>query len=261
MTTRHRKHGPVTSAAPSVSLQMPAWWPAGARVVRRQGANAIAGEARIDRRPLARLLWTSDGQLAHEMPLDAKGRNHGVEIERDDQGQIAWCAQWVHGKQHGLVMQFDRRGHPVLVTEFVGGVGTDLWMTCGIISEVRECTDRRLHGLVRWGDPRRPWEEEHYHRGQRHGIFRTWDDDKLANGFPCFYLKGKVVSRRAYEAAQAKDASLPPYDKRDDSNRRAMPPVVRDALDRAKALRRELRLVEEVRRRLAMKDVARPPRG
>jgi hypothetical protein len=192
-------------------------------------------------------VWTPDGELGHVQPFDANGKGHGIEIERDS-GRTTWCAQWVHGKQHGLVIQFDARGQPLLVTRFVRGRGTDIWIDCGKVSEVREMVDGRPHGSVRWGDPRRPWEEEHYCRGERHGIFRQWSDGTLQKGFPQFYLNDSRVTRRAYLAAQAIDPSLPRYDKRDDVNLRVMPPVVREAIARAKRLKHDLVVLEQVRR-------------
>jgi hypothetical protein len=205
-------------------------------------------------RRLGRLIWSRDGALMHEQPLDAQGRAHGIEIEYDDSGAVVWCATWVHGSMDGPVVQLDERGVPVLVTGFEGGRGTDLWMSCGQISEVRELLDGAPHGLLRWGDPTRPSEEGYFVRGQRHGIFREWESDgRLRKGFPRYYLDDARVSRRVYEAARVEDPSLRPYVAREDVNRRAMPEAVREALARARGLRRELALVERAHaRRTAM---------
>jgi hypothetical protein len=224
------------------------------------------GEARLGRRRLAQLLWTGDGQLRHEKPLDAEGRGHGLEIQRDDLGKIAWCAEWAHGKQHGLVIQFGPRGRPLLVTEFVRGRGADIWIsgcdgrTRTAVTEVRELVDGRLNGWVRWGSPRRPWDEEHFVHGERHGIFRRWEEGSLCKGYPRFYVKDVRVSRRAYEAAQTSDATLPRYFEQDNVNVRALPAVVRDALARAKALRRALTVVEQVRRGAEIRPAGRRAR-
>jgi hypothetical protein len=205
----------------------------------------LLGEAVQGTRRRARLIWSRDGRLMHEQPLDPQGLPHGIEIERDDSGAAVWCATWVHGSMHGPVMHFDERGVPVLVTLFVRGRGTDLWMNCGQVSEVRELVDGVPHGVVRWGHPRAPSEEGHFVRGRRHGIFREWESDgTLRKGFPRFYLDDTRVSRRAYEAAQTADSSLRPYDAREDSNERVTPPAVRDAFARARSLRRELALVD-----------------
>lgn len=117
------------------------------------------------------------------------------------------------------------------------------------VSEVRELADNQPHGFVRWGDSRKPASEEHFFRGKRHRIFREWEPDgRLRNGFPKFYVHDKLVTPARYKAAQAKDDFLPPYSERDDVNRRPLPEAVRDALNRAKALRRELALVAAAQR-------------
>jgi hypothetical protein len=237
---------PSETNALQVRLERPSWLARGARlVIHKQHEHGMSGEARLGTRTVASLAWASDGQLWHARQLDAAGRGHGLETEHDD-GRLSWCAQWVRGKQHGLAMQFDDRGRPLVVTQFVRGRGTDIWTNCGEVTEVHEMNDGRLHGFVRWGDPRQPWEEEHFHAGKRHGIFRRWSDGKLRKGFPQFYVNDKQVSRRAYEAAQARDRSLPPYDQHEDSNRRSMPAVVDEAIARARVLRSELALLAQI---------------
>jgi hypothetical protein len=232
-----------------VSVERPGWISPGATiVVEDQNKETMWGVARVGRRAVARLMWTRDGRLLYEKGLDAEGRGHGIELERHESGGVAWCAQWAHGKQHGLAMQLDARGRPLLVTTFVRGRGTDIWIDCGAVSEVREMADGTLHGSVVWGNPRRPSSEEQFWRGKRHGVFREWDDGKLRRGVPQFYVRDARVSRRAYVTAQARDASLPVYDERDDANARPLPAVVRDALARAKELRRASALLDEVRR-------------
>lgn len=237
----------------SLSLELPAWLPPDVRIVIEDlGTGSIRGMARVRSRSVARLIWELDGELLHEQPLDAKGKAHGLEIERRG-GRGVWCAQWSHGKQHGLVIQFDDRGRPALVTRYVAGRGTDIWMSCGQVSEAREMLDGRPHGWARSGDPRYPHEEEHFYRGQRQGICRKWSDGELCSGYPRFYLLDQPVSRRSYEVAQARDPSLPRYDERGDSNRRPMPAVVRDALAQARQLRRELAILDQVRRATAVR--------
>lgn len=145
-------------------------------------------------------------------------------------------------------MVFDESGQPALVTEFVHGRGTDLWMSGGRVSEVRELVDGVPHGLVRWGDPERPSEEGNFDRGRRHGIFREWETNgRLRRGFPRYYLRDARVSRRAYEQARAKHPSLRPYTAQEDANQREMPTAVREAFARARTLRRELAVVDRAR--------------
>jgi hypothetical protein len=246
----------MTATFESSNLPRPNWISARAKlVIKGKNNDSMWGEARIEKRRLAQLNWTAGGHLLHELPLDAAGKGHGFEVERDDSGRIVWCAHWVHGSMHGPVMQFDERGRPLFVTHFVHGRGTDIWMNCGEVAEVRELLDGKLHGLVRWGNPRRPYDEGHFCRGERHGIFREWlPSGHLRKGFPRFYLKDSQVSRRVYEAAQAEAVSLPRYNARDDFNTRTTPKAVRLALECAKYLRRNLALVDHLRR------LAGPPR-
>jgi len=239
----------MSSDSESRGLERPDWLPARASIVVTGRNNASArGEARTGKRPLAQLTWSLEGRLLYEKPLDPSGRAHGIETERDDAGRVIWCARWVHGLMHGPAIQFDAQGRPIVVTEFVRGRGVDIWVSCGKVTEVREMAEGVPHGLVRWGNPARPWEEEHFFHGQRHGVFRQWEPDgSLRKGYPHFYLRDTRVSRRKYEAARAKDESLPEYRATDDSNRRTIPQVVREALERARRLASELALLEHAR--------------
>jgi hypothetical protein len=135
-------------------------------------------------------------------------------------------------------MMLDDRGRPLSVSQFVEGRGFDVWMGgCDEgISEIRQLVDGTPHGLTRWGDPSRPWEEEHFFEGRRHGIFRCWDDDVLEKGFPKFFVNDKRVSREEYELARQTDAELPAYREQDDDNAREMPAAVVEALREAEAL-------------------------
>jgi hypothetical protein len=240
----------MNTAFATSNMKRPGWISARALLV-INGRNEVSvwGEARVGDLLLAQLTWSQDGELLHEKPFASDGAAHGIETQRDESGRVIWCAQWVHGLMHGPVMQFDERSRPVIVTQFERGRGTDIWMNCGKVTEIREMADGVPHGLVRWGDPRGPWEEGHFLHGQRHGIFRQWQPDgALREGFPQYYLNDNLVPRHVYDATQAKEGALPRYDARDDSNRRTMPPAVREALKRAKSLRRELALVEYARR-------------
>ena len=238
------------SRAPQISsFERPPWVPARAVLVRNGGNNvSVWGEARVGDRLLGQVTWSPEGRLRYEKPFDAAGSPHGVETEYGDSGQIVWCARWVHGLMHGPAIQFDGQARPIVVIQFVRGRGADIWMNCGAVSEYRELAAGVPHGLERWGDPRRPWEEGRWSRGKRHGIFRRWSEDgALCKGFPSYYVNDAAVSRRAYEVARAEDGELPAYDARDDVNKRPMPPAVREAIDGAKRLRQEFALVERAR--------------
>lgn len=242
------KRTPDNPNSASSNMKRPHWISAKASlIINGKNDASVWGEARIGNRRLAQLTWSPDGRLLYEKPFDADEKAHGIETERDDSGRVVWCARWVHGSMHGPVIQFDHRGRPIVVTYFVHGRGTDIWVNCGKVTEFREMQGGVPHGFVRWGDPRKPWEEGHFSHGQRHGIFREWESDgTLRAGFPHYYVKDILVSRGAYDVASSEDKSLPKYNVRDDFNRRAMPQAVREALARAKTLRRELALVEQV---------------
>ena len=50
-----------------------------------------------------------------------------------------------------------------------------------------------------------------------HGIEREWNDrGQPRSGFPRFYVRGRRVTRRAYDREQHDDASLPSYRPEDD---------------------------------------------
>src|SRR5687768_6271291 len=124
-----------------IQPQRPSWLTARARlVVTERTDQSLVGEARVGARALARLVWTFDGLLAFASQLDSQGRVHGLYIEYDE-GTPQWCGQYVRNKQHGLSIQLDDSGQPLLVTQFVQGDGVDVWMGCGGgggVSEVRE---------------------------------------------------------------------------------------------------------------------------
>ena len=202
----------------------------------RNGAS-LWGEAIMHGRVVAQLAWSAEGKLLHERPFAADGRPDGLEVEYDDAGHVLWLAHWVAGEMHGTTMQFDPTGLPVVVTEFVHGRGIDVWMSCGRVTEVRTTYNGIPDGLVRWGDPSRPDEEEHFALGKRHGVFRSWEDGKLRPGYPMFYVEDLEVSREAYLSARAIDSGLPLYNESDDANERSMPPAVRDGVERAEHLR------------------------
>jgi hypothetical protein len=205
--------------------------------VNGRNSASLWGEAIVHGRVVAELVWSPEGTLIREKPFAADGQASGLEVEYDESGRVRWLAHWVAGEMHGTAMQLDANGLPLVVTEFVHGLGIDVWMSCGDVSEVRTTFNGIPDGLVRWGDPTRPDEEEHFVRGKRHGIFRSWQRDKMRAGYPMFYVDDLEVTREAYLAACAADCTLPPYDESDDANDRSMPPGVRDGVERAQQLR------------------------
>jgi antitoxin component YwqK of YwqJK toxin-antitoxin module len=219
-------------------LQVPSWC-SSEIVLKINGKNdaSVWGEAAVDGRVVAQLAWSPEGKLLHEKAFGPDGRPNGLEIQYDGAGRVIWCARWVAGEMHGMAMQFDDEGLPVIATPFVHGDGVDVWIACGEVSEVRATHNGIPHGLVRWGNPTKPDEEGYFANGKRHGIFRCWEGDVMESGYPAFYVNDNQVSEDRYRAACDVDCSLPPYNESEDTNERSMPASVRDALDRASLLR------------------------
>lgn len=244
---------------PSLPARVPAWLPDGVKLRRKypHSTLSVASQGNV---PLISMVWDERGEIFHENVLDTRGRHHGLELERDDDGRIHWVAEWVRDKQHGLAMQLDDRGRPAMITEFVRGTGFDIWLaTCNgkgfSVGEVHQHQGGRMRGFVRWGDPRRPWSEEYYGDRGRHGVWRQWKAGKLEAGYPKFFVADEPVSLEAYQAASAQDRTLAPYDPRDNLPRRPMLPAVRDALVRAQQVRRVL---TARKRRLAKQPGSKP---
>jgi hypothetical protein len=213
-------------------LARPTWLPASASLVLiDQVPGGYRGEARADGRVLAQLAWSAEGLVSYEKTFDAAGMPHGVEIEYADDGRVRWCACWAAGEMHGPAVQLDEHELPVLASWFVHGRGVDIWMSCGRVSEVREVVNGVRHGLERWGDPERPYEEGSFRNGLRHGVFRCWDESGVLSGtYPQYFINDEAVSAVDYLRAQANGSDLPPYEVRDDCNVRQMPASVEEAL-------------------------------
>lgn len=200
--------------------------------------HCVQGTVGVGGRKVMRVTWEAEGKIHRTLSYDRDGRPHGLECEYREDGILIWCQQWVHGKMHGPCMMLDERGRPLAVSKFVEGRGFDVWMGgCNEgIAEIHQLADGAPHGVTRWGDPSRPWEEEHFFEGRRHGIFRCWDDGVLEKGFPEFYVNGERVSREEYELARQNDAALPAYREQDDDNARELPAAVVEALREAEVL-------------------------
>ena len=103
------------------------------------------------------------------------------------------------------------------------GTGVDLWWghDNGYPSEERHYLKGQRHGFERWwGKKNEVWKESHFKNGLDHGVFRKWKSGKLDRGYPKFYILGKKVTKREYLKAAKSDATLQPYDPKEDSQRR-----------------------------------------
>lgn len=183
-------------------------------------------------RQVAWVLW-EEGRVESEKYFDEQGRQHGVERYRHANGRVKWESRWKHGLLHGKTRQWDEKGTLLLETRFVRGTGIDVWWDGGTVSEVREMKDGRLHGLERWGTPRRVYIEKSWFEGWEHGIWREWNSHgRLSRGFPRYYVHGVRVTRRAYLSACARDPTLPRYIPRDDRPARTPLPAALAAVSR-----------------------------
>ena len=168
---------------------------------------------------------------------------HGYQIEYHEgtPSGVSYAEPFVGGRVHGLAKQFDVDGHLVLASPFVHGTGIDYWCDQnGRLAEEHPVIDGRISGCERWwnGDGKSVFSETHYREGLRHGVVREWSGRKLRNGFPMFFLRGRVVSLRRYLRAQKSDESLPQYRAEEDRPQRRLPERFIELRRRAVRLRR-----------------------
>jgi hypothetical protein len=198
-------------------------------------------------RRVAWVHWSPEGRVNWERTFDAKGRKHGVERYRHDDGRVSYEVRWKHGLRHGKAQQWDERGRLVLETTFRDGTGTDVWWCGGILAEVRAYRSGKLHGIEQWWATKKTvFVEGSWFEGRKHGVWRMWGDaGNLEGGGPHFYVRGKRVSRAEYLATRERDPSLGPYRAEDDAptrvmgaeasrTQRARPPEARRLAKRAK---------------------------
>lgn len=98
-----------------------------------------------------------------------------------------------------------------------------------MLAEEREYQDGLRHGYERWWncDNATVWQEEHYWRGEPHGIFRRWNErGALRRGYPRYFVAGRQVARRKYERARRDDPTLPPFTLADNAPGRRLPAAV-----------------------------------
>ncbi len=208
-------------------------------ITARTGRN-IQGEASRSGHLVAQLSWTCFGRLCHEQSVTADGTQHGWELEYSPNGRLSWVAQWIKGKMHGLAAQFDEQGRVGFASLFSNGVGVDIFGCGSQVSEYREMSDGVPHGIVRWGNPEEPWCEEYFKAGKRHGIFRNWQDNRLEDSFPKFFLDDKEVDQQNYQRAANSDTSLPKYLPEDDRPARKKPKAVQESIQLAERLNSSL---------------------
>jgi hypothetical protein len=181
-------------------------------------------------------LFDAEGELIFDCGL-RNDRPHGVAYRLDVPRQVLSATPYRNGLEHGLARQWSADGERLIGSyRMRHGTGVDLWWQETFtdpprpyLAEVRFVLDGQLHGFEWWlnEDQRSVYEERHWRNGKLHGIEREWTPPgRLRGGFPRFYVNGELVTKRAYERARARDASLPPVRAKDDRNQRVLPPEV-----------------------------------
>lgn len=159
-----------------------------------------------------------------------RGRRHGREYRWDVPGTLLSATSYKNGLEHGLARQWSGDGRLIGTYRMRHGTGIDLWWQetwtkprRTYLFEVRFMTNGQRNGVEWWlnDDQRSVYQERHWAMNELHGIEREWNDSgKLRSGCPRFYVRGRRVTRRAYDREQTHDASLPPYRPEDNLPRR-----------------------------------------
>lgn len=218
-------------------LAWPAGVPLGARYAETLRNNACVTGEFLYESGKTQVTWSLEGAVLWECPFDARGRRHGLECSRFENGATEWQVRWVRGSMHGTAQQVDEDGRALYRCKFDRGSGLDLWVQGTEIVELREIANNEPHGVERWGHPRLPYEEGFFLRGKRSGVFRRWIGADLEPGYPKFFIDDEEVSERDYLLARKRRVELPALVPAE--NRRARP--VHRAL-KAVWLRNDVRL-------------------
>jgi len=144
----------------------------------------------------------------------------------------------VNGLEHGTARQWAADGTLVGEYHMDHGTGLDLWWTEDSegywrLSEARYVQRGARHGFEWWvnEDQVTLSSEGHYWGGQPHGILREWNAaGRLRRGFPQYWVQGVKVTKRRYQRAAERDATLPRWRAEDDAPGRRFPAEVEAAL-------------------------------
>lgn len=195
-------------------------------------------EYTIDGKVVGWRCYDAAGRLMDETPLK-DGKKHGRVIEFYDSGEIHLVEPYFEGVMHGIAKQYDARGRIVGTYKMNHGTGYDIWrdqLPGGpiYVSEIHPMRDGLPHGFEWWlnQDQKSVYEEKHRFNGKWHGIEREWNfKNKLRRGYPKYWVRGEVVTKRQYIAAARKDPTLPPFRLKDNSPKREFPPEIRRLLN------------------------------
>ncbi len=167
---------------------------------------------------------TPDGRSCVAVGL-RDGLPVGYQVSYED-GAIVYAEPFVNGELHGVAKQFSLHGRLLLVSPFKRGTGTDFWCDDrGRLAEEHPLVEGQPSGTERWWnlDQKTVYSETEWLNGEWHGAKREWDDERLARGFPQFYVRGKRVAKRTYLKLADQDPTLPPYRREADSPTRTLP--------------------------------------
>ena len=179
--------------------------------------------------------FDTDGELLLDYGV-RRGKRHGREYRLDLPGKLLSATAYRNGLEHGLARQWSDGGNLIGSYRMRNGTGVDLWWLESwtkprrpYLAEVHFMLQGCPHGYEWWlnEDQRSVWHERHWSHGDLHGIERKWNTiGKLEPGFPKFYVRGKRVTREAYERARLTNSSLPVFRYEDDKHERKFPPAV-----------------------------------
>ena len=185
-------------------------------------------ECVLDGQVVGMRCYHENGRIAQETPM-LNGVKHGTEYFWNDDGSLDFAEPFVNGKMHGTCRQWDWDGLLIGTYEIVNGTGIDVWRhrepdgTIGV-SETHPLVDGWIHGLDQWwSNDHEVYEETHYVRGKKHGIYRHWTDGRLDDDCPKFWVNDEEVSREDYLRAAGEDPTLPPLRPEDDDPTRKLP--------------------------------------
>jgi len=161
--------------------------------------------------------YWGDGKLAQERPI-RHGKVHGRCYQWDCSGVLVLLEPYQKGLMHGTARQWAEDGTLLGTYEMRHGTGLDVWRARRedgrvVVAEVHSMRAGMKHGFTWWlrGDGR-PYHEEHYWNGQRHGIERMWNaEHRLRRGYPRYWVRDEQVSKREYLSARKSDPGLPPF--------------------------------------------------
>lgn len=219
-----------------------------ARIVQQHPSGAPARvEYLVGRTVVGYRDFDDNGDLEVDCGM-RRSKRHGTEYRLDIPGKLLSAIPYRNGLEHGLARQWSDDGRLIGSYRMRHGTGVDLWWQETwtkprrvYLAEVHFMLKGWRHGFEWWlnEDEASVYQERHWMDGELHGIEREWHNSgKLRPGFPRFHVRGRRVTRRAYERRCSDDPSLPTYRREDDRAQRHFPAVIARRLGRQKPRRR-----------------------